>query len=292
MVEALVVDVLTLGESARPHRPHRPWDAGAGDLAKGRRRATPKGVRVGKGRREEVRAMMGTDRAMPLPYGPPHPKTWAKKFLWRTSWHNRWMQSPRGLILHRIAVVVHRERYFFVGIDGETVCGRKGRFYMPGICSRTGRPALQAMLQGPRYPNWERRPVQRHQRTLEGCVTDRSVTLGIEMDHRCIAEGPMPDPLYSLPFEVLCPEIGQKTSYTIWAATAAEAALRWIKHLVDNHILAEPRNLEAVEVRSGSASFVVKISVSREVVLTASVTKCDVPVDGEGDGVMRTSEEP
>jgi hypothetical protein len=77
----------------------------------------------------------------------PHPRTWAKKFLWRTSWHNRWLQATRGFVLHRIAVVVRRERYFYVGVDGETVCGLKGRFYMPGVCSRTGAPRCKRCCQ-------------------------------------------------------------------------------------------------------------------------------------------------
>lgn len=77
-----------------------------------------------------------------LPYGPPHPKTWATAaFLWRTSWHHRWQQfyKSRRAVLHRVAAV-ERRNDLWCEITGTTVCGRRGEMHMPGIFSRMGAP--------------------------------------------------------------------------------------------------------------------------------------------------------
>ena len=51
-------------------------------------------------------------------------------------WRSRWLVLPRWGALHRVASIEWEDPPDMIGGQGETVCGRKGRLFMPGIFSR------------------------------------------------------------------------------------------------------------------------------------------------------------
>ncbi len=54
-------------------------------------------------------------------------------------WHERWLVLPSWRVLHRIAEIEWKGGERIWG-DGIAVCGARGRFAMPGVLSRMGRP--------------------------------------------------------------------------------------------------------------------------------------------------------
>lgn len=59
--------------------------------------------------------------------------------LTRADWRRRWLQTTRGLALHRVSTIQWGSDERISG-RGETVCGRRGRLMMPGIFSRMDAP--------------------------------------------------------------------------------------------------------------------------------------------------------
>ena len=72
--------------------------------------------------------------ASKLPFGPDSRR--------KASWHWRWQQfyGSRRAVLHRVGEVKKKIDDGFVGVVGTTVCGRRGKLYMPGVVSRLEAP--------------------------------------------------------------------------------------------------------------------------------------------------------
>jgi hypothetical protein len=123
----------------------------------------------------------------------------------------------------------------------------------------------------------------------------KSVRIWVEMERRAPALGPIPDPTHPTRFDVFSEALGTTTPMTFEADTAADAALRWVRHMGSRGGLTLSRLADGkvVTVVAGPSIFEVLVSCRDEPVLTASECEFDVPVvASEDDGVKRSDGEP
>jgi len=113
--------------------------------------------------------------------------------------------------------------------------------------------------------------------------------LYIETMRRAPALGPIPEPTRPIRFDVYSEDLGTTKPMSFEADSAADAALRWVRHMLSRGIpiLSRLADGKVVSVVAGPSIFKFVVTARDEPVLTATVAECDVPVVGADDGVGR-----